>query len=458
MNQSYSDFLQTKRPKSQFTGISKIPALNPLLKDFQADVVEFSLRAGGCANFSDTGLGKTFMQLEWANVVNKHTNKPSLILTPLAVSAQTQREATKFGIEAKCVRNDDEIINGINIINYESMHKLDLSKFGSVVLDESSILKSFTGITTRKLINSFADFQWKMAATATPAPNDHMELGQHCEFLSKMGSSEMLMRWFIADQSQMGRYRLKGHAVKSYWEWVASWARCIGKPSDLGYSDDGYILPELITEKHIIQADLSEAADGNLFRMPEMSATSIHKEKRITCEARADRVRELVAKKPNETWTIWCDTDYEADELLRQIPQAIDVRGSMSADEKEAKLVAFSTGQQKIIITKPSVAGFGLNWQHCNNVAFIGLSFSYEAYYQAIRRSWRFGQTKPVNCHLVMADTESAILNAIERKKVDHETMKAEMFSAMKRASKPALVKHEYIGAMTPTLPKFLGA
>lgn len=452
----YRSFLNTKKPKTHQSGLDVVPQLNSKLFDYQADVVDFSLRRGTVANFMDTGLGKTFTQLEWSNVINRHENKPSLILTPLAVASQTQREAERFGIEAKVVKSDYDVINGINIINYESMHKLDINRFCSVVLDESSILKSFTGITTRKLIDSFSNFRWKMAATATPAPNDHMELGQHSEFLSKMESSEMLARWFIADQNQMGRYRLKGHAVKSYWEWVASWARCIGKPSDLGYSDEGFTLPELITTKHIIQADLMENAGGMLFRMPEMSATSIHNEKRLTCEARAEQVRNLVNQSPDEVWTIWCDTDYEADELLRQIPNAIEVRGSMSADEKEEKLTAFSTGKEKIIITKPTVAGFGLNWQHCSNVAFIGLSFSYEAYYQAIRRSWRFGQKKPVNCHIVMADTESAILNAIQRKQKDHELMKSEMFAAMKRASKPELVKHDYVGNQKPTLPNFL--
>ncbi len=454
----YQDFLMSKKPTHKPDGISNVPALNSGLFPYQADVTEFLLRAGSGAAFLDTGLGKTFVQLEWARVAHQYENKPALILTPLAVSSQTQREAEKFDIEAKVVHSDADIINGLNIINYESLHKLDLSRFGAVVLDESSILKSFTGITTRKLIGSFANMRWRLAATATPAPNDHMELGQHAEFLGAMRSNEMLARWFIADQDQMGRYRLKGHAIRSFWSWVASWARCIGKPSDLGYSDDNFILPPLNTIKHIIQADLSEAADGMLFRIPDMSATSIHKEKRLTCEARAEKVAELIAAEPDEPWIIWCDTDYEADQLIQIIPDAIEVRGSQPPAEKEEKLVAFSTGKAKRLITKPSVAGYGLNWQHCARVAFIGLSFSYESYYQAVRRCWRFGQKRPVDCHVVMADTEMAILAAIQRKQQDHETMKQEMFAAMKRACITEKVKHEYNPQMKMEVPQWLAA
>jgi len=266
----------------------------------------------------------------------------------------------------------------------------------------------------------------------------------------------MIARWFQNDLMCVGKYTLKPHAAKDFWKWVSTWAVSLSTPSDIGGCDEGYKLPKLNIEKVTIAAPLNTATSDALFVDGDLSATALHKEKRRTCDLRADRAAEI-ANKAKGPVIDWCDTDYEADELLRVIPNAIDVRGSQSAYEKESKLVSFSTGKSQIIITKPSVAGFGLNWQHCNNVAFIGLSFSYEAYYQAIRRSWRFGQTKPVNCHLVMADTESAILNSIQRKQKDHETMKAEMFSAMKRASKPALVKHEYAPTIKATLPNFLG-
>jgi hypothetical protein len=461
----YRGLIAAKRIAFVPRGMQDIPPLNPALKDHQRHAVEFALKAGCAALFLDTGLGKTLCALEWGRIVVEHTGRPVLMLAPLAVAAQHEREAVKFGIDAKAVREPDEITTPrVYITNYDRLSKFDADQFAGVILDESSILKSFTGATTRALIAAFKHTPFRLCCTATPAPNDHMELGQHCQFLGIMNSNEMLSRWFIADQSNMGRYRIKGPAVKSFWEWVASWARCVSKPSDLGFSDEGYDLPPLDLKRHIVAADRSLHAgaekDGQarLFRMPDTSATSIHREKRMTTDARADVIADLVAAEPGEPWVIWCDTDYEADALADRIPGAIEVRGSMSAEVKEANLTMFSTGQVRVIITKPSIAGFGLNWQHSARMAFVGLSFSYESFYQAIRRCWRFGQSRPVSVHVACADTEESIWQIVSRKAGDHDAMKAEMTAAMARAALSSDVLQTYNPPKPINLPSFLRA
>ena len=423
---------------------------------YQRDVTEYLLRVGSGAAFLDTGLGKSLVALEWGRVVAGHTDKPVLMLAPLAVAPQHVREAHKFGLEARVVRDQSEVGPGVNVSNYAKADNFDPSAFGGVVLDESSSIKTFTGSTSRKLSSMFAETPFRLACTATPAPNDHMELGQHSQFLGAMPSNEMLSRWFIADQNNMGRYRLKGHAVKPFWNWVASWARCISKPSDLGYSDEGFALPALNLHRHFIRSDPSVAAGDNLFRIPEMSATSIHQEKRLTADQRAETIADLVNAEPGETWVIWCDTDYEADALTARIPEAVEVRGSMPNHVKEERLVAFSEGHIRVIISKPSVAGFGLNWQHCARIAFIGLSFSYESFYQAVRRCWRFGQTREVECHIAMADTERNIWDVVTRKSGDHEAMKTEMYAAMKRAHAVREIKIDYQPTEPLRLPAWL--
>ena len=446
----YRKLIARKAVAFQPAGLTDVPALNPALKPHQAHCVDFALRAGRSAMFLDTGLGKTFCALEWGRVIVEHTGKPVLMLAPLAVAAQHQREAEKFGIDALSIREPDQIAGArIYITNYDRLDRFDASIFGGVILDESSIIKSLHGKTTRALIEAFSATPFRLACTATPAPNDHTELGQHAEFLGVMSQTQMLSRWFIHDSADTGTWRMKGHAVHDFWSWVASWARCVSKPSDLGFSDDGYALPPLNLQRHVVMADRSiesgQEKDGQarLFRIPDTSATAIHREKRMTTEARADLIAELVARETGEPWVIWCDTDYEADALADRIPGAVEVRGSMTPDAKEARITAFSAGEARVIITKPSVAGFGLNWQHCARMAFVGLSFSYESFYQAVRRCYRFGQARPVDVHVACADTEEAIWNVVNRKAGDHGTMKLEMTAAMKRA---VLIVHEQAG------------
>ena len=430
----YLTFLRSKEVRAEPRGMGAMPDLAPHLFQYQAHCVEFLLRAGCGGLFLDTGLGKTLVQLEWAKHAAAASNGRALILTPLAVARQIEREAHRFGYEARVIREQGEVGPGINICNYDRLDKLDAAAFGAAALDESSILKSFTGKTTRALIDTFAGHRWKLCATATPAPNDHMELGQHAEFLSVMPSNEMLMRWFISDQTQMGRYRLKGHAVTDFWDWMASWARMAESPADLG--DDAsaarFSLPPLNVIRHRAKAHAPIIGDG-LFAGENVSATNMHDLKRQTVTARADVVGRLVNGSA-DAWVVWCDTDYEADALVAAIPDAVEVRGSHSVELKEERLAAFAEGEARVMISKPSICGFGLNWQHAANMAFVGRSFSYEAWYQAVRRCWRFGQVRPVKCHIVVAEGEDAIGRVIDRKADDHARMKAAMRYATRRS------------------------
>lgn len=455
----YNEFIAKKARVARKTGMSNIPELSDVLFDHQRAVVAFLLECGSGAAFLDTGMGKTLVAFEWARQIIRLENKPILMLAPLAVGKQHYRSAQKFGYDdVYLVRNQSEVKVGLNITNYENLHNFMPDSFCGIILDESSILKSFGGKTSLKLINSFACHRWRLALTATPSPNDHMELGQHSAFVGAMPSHEMLARWFIADQKQMGAYRLKRHGVKDFWRWVASWSRCACKPSDLGFSDDGFELKPLIERKIIVKADIMrDVPDGMLFRIPEQNATSIHNEKRLTIKARAEAVAKLASElKENQQFAIWCDTDYEADELKKQIPQAIEVRGSMTPAKKEELIDAFSTGEEQIIITKPKVAGYGVDWQNCHRTAFAGLSYSYENYYQAIRRFQRYGQQKQVIADLILSDTESALWRSIQKKMRAHETMKMQMAAAMKDEVIKKETRLAYIGDKQPTMPNFL--
>lgn len=454
---TYEDFLRSKEIRAQMAGMDRVPELSAHLFPHQRATVEFLLKAGRGAAFLDTGMGKTAVELEYGKRVVEHGNKPVLMLAPLAVGKQHIREAERFGVDAQIARDQSDVSGTrIYITNYERLHLFDRHAFGGLILDESSIVKSYTGKTTKALMEFGKDVRWKLPATATPAPNDHMELGQHAQFLGVMDSSEMLARWFIADQSEMGRYRLKRHGIKPFWSWVASWARCVGKPSDLGFSDEGFDLPPLNIHQHVVETDLTAGADGMLFRIPDTSATSIHKEKRLTANDRAQKIAELVRAEPNEPWMIWVETDYDADAITALLPEAVEVRGTMKPEVKEERLDAFTQGSIRILVSKPSIAGFGLNWQHCARTAFVGLSFSYEMFYQAIRRFWRFGQSRAVECHIAMAETETAIWQTIQRKKADHETMKEEMFEAMRREVLVSHVKHAYNPTQAARLPAWM--
>lgn len=442
-----------------FTGPFDLPSS---LFPHQRAAVEFSLLCGASAMFLDTGLGKTRAALAWGQEVIRRTNRPVLMLAPLGVTRQHKAEADEIGIPAVVSRDGSFTGAVIVIANYERLHLFNPADFAGIILDESSILKSFSGQTTKRLIETFARTPYRLACTATPAPNDHTELGTHAEFLSVMTRDQMLMRWFIHDSMDTGTWRLKGHGVRPFWDWVASWARCVSKPSDLGFSDDGFDMPALRMHRHFVTADRmtgqgqEKDGQGHLFRMPDMSATSVHVEKRLTCIARAEKVAGIVAAEPNEPWTVWVETDYDADAVMAAIPGAVEVRGSMTPEQKEDRLTDFTRGNVRVLVTKASIAGFGLNWQHCARTVFAGMSFSYEAFYQAVRRHWRFRQTRPVDCHVVFADTEAAIWDVVSRKAGDHDAMKREMMLAMSRAHRAETRLHSYQPQKLALLPAWV--
>ena len=436
LQSDYIQFLRSKRTRHQASGF-KPKGLNKYLYPFQEHVVNWNCEMGRSADFEDCGLGKTLQQLAWSDAVNRHTNKPILLLAPLAVTRQTKKEGNRFGIETKIVRSQEECFNGINITNYDMLHKFDSSKFVGVVLDESSILKNYTGATRIRITEAFNKTPYRLACTATPAPNDHLELGNHAQFLSVMDSNEMISRWFINDSMKAGGYRLKGHAVEDYWNWMSSWAVSITKPSDIGFEDGNFKLPPLHFHMETVEVDITKDAGDKLYRQADLSATSLHKEMRITAPDRAQRVASLVYDNPNVPWLIWVNTDYEADAVMAMLPKAVEVRGSMKPEMKEERLAGFAEGAFPWLVTKADIAGFGMNYQHCRHQAHAGVGYSYEKIYQGIRRSWRYGQTQPVHINMVVAETEGPILESIQRKQRQHEDMQRAMVKAMSAASRP---------------------
>jgi hypothetical protein len=452
---NYQDFLQTKRTVAHTAGLDVVlDAIHPALFPFQKVLVQWALRKGRAALFCDCGMGKTFMQLEWGRIVHEQSGGDILILAPLAVANQTIAEGQKLGITVHPCRGMSDVRPGINIANYEMLAHFDTTHFAGVVLDESSILKSYMGKTKRALIDAFKDTPYRLACTATPAPNDVMEIGNHSEFLGIMPSPEMLMRWFINDTMSNGHYRLKGHATKDFWQWVSSWAVSVKKPSDLGFSDDGFTLPELQVKHCYVETDITKGREaGQLFRAPTMSATNLHKEMRLTVADRAQAVADMV-NSSTDTWVVWCNTNYEADELVKRIPDAIEVRGSDSIASKERKLTDFTEGRARVIISKPSICGYGLNWQHCHHTAFVGLSYSFEDFYQAVRRLYRFGQQHTVEVVIVAAETESALVTTLERKIQAHIHMSEAMNSNI--ALQENLQLSKYNPTITMVLPDWL--
>jgi superfamily II DNA or RNA helicase len=431
---NYEEFLQSKMRTAESVGF-EVPedGLNVNLFQFQKKIVAWALRKGRAALFLDTGLGKTICQLAWADEVARHTGGDVLILAPLAVSAQTAREAARFGLEVNICRSGGDVKAGINITNYETLDSFDCSKFAGVVLDESSILKSYMGVRKRNIITSFENTQYKLSCTATPAPNNEMEILNQAEFLGVMKSHEALAIWFINDTSSSGNYTVKGHARESFWEWTSTWAVCISRPSDIGFSDEGYILPPLLENEVIaVVSELADNLEDGFFRKIDMNATSFYKESRLTCGKRAEMCAEIVYQTA-EQYMVWCNTDYEADALKKLIPDSLEVRGSHSAAFKEQAALDFIDGKIRVLISKAKIFGYGLNFQNCHNAVFCGLNYSYESYYQTVRRFWRFGQSETVNVYIVIGSTEQEILAVIREKEERQQRMKAGMYGNLKK-------------------------
>ena len=456
----YREFIASKRRIVQPMGFEP-SRISPFLFDWQALIESWATRRGRAALFEDCGLGKTLQQLEWAAQVWQHTQRPVVIHCPVGVRHQTKAEAEKFNIDAPiAIANEsDSVIDGINLINYEKLHRIDPSIFGGVVLDESSILKSFTGKIKQSLIAAYSHCPYRLACTATPAPNDFMELGNHAEFLGVCTREEMLSTYFVHDSGETSKWRLRKHAQKDFWEWMASWSVCVSKPSDIGFSDNGFDLPPLVEHEHIVDIE-RDPKPGFLFHVDEkLSATAMHSEKRQTADLRAAKVAELVNSN-SESWAVWCDANYEADALKKLIPDAVEVRGTDSDQSKEDRLRSFADGSSRVIITKPTVAGFGMNWQHCSHQAKIGVNYSYEQSYQADRRLWRFGQRRPVHSHIVTTPSEKAMLDAQKAKASQHQSMKHGMAAAMRESMAKQLKsedrKEKYEPRRKMRLPQWL--
>lgn len=467
MSDAYEELIARKERYAPAVGFD-VAVEDDYLFPFQRHAVRWALAGGRRALFEDTGLGKSRQQLTWAHYVCEHTGGRVLILAPLAVGPQTVREAVKCGIpgvvfaKTLAAAGDARIV----VTNYDSLDKFADFEAAGVVLDESSILKSFMGATKIALCERFARTPFRLACTATPAPNDHLELGNHAEFLGILSSHQMIARWFINDTTKMGVYRLKGHAVRSFWDWVASWAVCAGKPSDLGnYEDGGYVLPPLNLHRHVINLDIvTGASDGNLFRLADLSATNVHAEKRRTRAARVADCAAIVKGEwaeatgaTPEPWLIFCDMNDEQDALETAFGDAaFSVRGADSNDNKEDRIFRWLNGERPVMISKASLIGFGMNFQHCAKMAFVGGTYSYEAFYQAVRRCYRFGQTREVDAHVFMAYTEQALWEVVTGKSMDHESMKREMFAAARRSQARHSAMRDYHPTCHGRLPAWL--
>lgn len=451
---TYHEFIATKRksiPDAGFDATVKSAHLFP----FQRRIVAMALRKGRFAIFADTGLGKTRMQLTWAKAVVKHTGRNVLILAPLAVAQQTIAEAHRIGIhEIAYCRHQEEVQRGITITNYEMLEHFDPSQFVGVVLDESSRIKSYDSKTRDQVLSAFAHTPYRLACTATPAPNDYMELGNHAEFVGAMTRLEMLAMYFTHDGGETSKWRLKGHAQGKFWEFVATWAIAVRKPSDMGYDDSRYDLPPLNLHERIVAVDPDGLVQGQGMLFYE--AQTLNDQRAARKASTPERVRmaaEIVAAEPYEQWLIWCELNDESTALAAAIPGAVEMTGSDSIEHKEACMVGFAEGRIRILVSKPSICGFGMNFQRCARTIFVGVSHSFEMTYQAIRRFWRFGQTRPVDVYLIYSDAEGAVARNLRRKEADAQAMQDAMVAQMKSANGDAIMhrRTEKRGQYKPT-------
>lgn len=432
--EEYYKFLKKKKEVKSNCGFDiDDNELNKNLFPFQRYCVKRALSCGRFAMFEDCGLGKTFQQLEWSYQVSKHINKPVLILAPLGVIGQTIQEGFRFGYEVKEIEFAElkkELSTGIYITNYDNMDNVDANLFGGIVLDESSILKNFTGKTRNALIEQFKNTPYKLCCTATPSPNDTTELCNHAEFLNIMSRTEMLAMYFVHDGGNTSNWRLKGHAEIDFWDFVSTWAVMLSKPSDIGFDNKGYELPPLNVKEEFVITD--KRNNGKLFNDVAVSATEFHKELRATYKLRLDKVAEIV-KNSNENFIIWVGHDEEGKYLREILPEAIEVKGSDSKQYKKEKLLGFGRGDFRVLITKLKIASFGLNYQNCHNQIFASLDFSFEATYQGIRRSYRFGQKESVNIYIISTDTMQNVKKSFEEKQCNFLNMQKNMTEAMNR-------------------------
>lgn len=452
---NYNDFLESKKRFIKPSGFD-CQLETEHLKPFQKAMVQWAVKKGKCGLYADTGLGKTRMQLFFADEIHKRTGGNVLILAPLAVSAQTKREGKTIGINVTLCRTQDDVKKGINITNYEMLHSFNADDFIGIVLDESSILKSYSGKVKQEIIDSFAHTPYKLSCSATPAPNDYEELGNQAEFLGVCTRTEMLSEFFVHDNGETQKWRLKGHAVKEFWKWVGSWGMIVKKPSDLGFDDSEYNLPPINKIIHVVESPKDESS----FFVPlAQSLDERRKARKESLEKRVLKTAELV--KDMENCLIWCDYNDESDLLKKSISGAVEVKGADTPEHKEKSLIGFSNNEFPFLVSKASICGFGMNWQHCNNIIFCGLSDSYERYYQAIRRCWRFGQKRTVNVHIIISESEQLVLENINRKEKEAEIMSKNMTELVSEIIKGEILntsssKIEYVASQPIFVPKWL--
>lgn len=433
MKTEYEKFLATKSLMPSPTGFD-CDAVSAELYPFQRDLVRWALRVGRAAIFADTGLGKSRMEVEWARRVAEHATTDVLILAPLAVAAQTVREGEKIGVTVTLCRDGADVKPGINITNYDRLHRFDLARFGGVVLDESSIIKHHDAKTFTQLVESFRNTQWKLCASATPAPNDFTELGTHAEFLNVCSRAEMLSEFFIHDAADTGEWRLKGHARKVFWQWVSAWGALVRKPSDLGYADDGYNLPPLNLHHHTIASSTDTLRRmGVLFADQARDLTERRNARKASAEERVRQCADLV-RSSGDQWLVWGDLNVETQGLAKLVDDAVEIAGPDDPDKKEQAILDFAEGRIRVLVTKPSIAGWGVNLQRCSNIAFIGVSDSWESYYQAVRRCYRFGQRNPVEVHIFASDVEGSVIDNLARKEADARRMADELSAETQEA------------------------
>ena len=425
----YREFLEKKKQFNVVAGFD-VGDIDYGLFDFQQAIVKWACKRGRAGIFADTGLGKTAMQLAWADQVMRETGGRILILAPLCVAQQTVAEGSRIGVDVEYARKGDDVKGRIVITNYEMMDHFNPADFIGVVLDESSILKSLTGKIRTSLIENFQKTPYRISCTATPSPNDFMELGNQSEFLGVMTRTEMLATYFIHDGGDTSKWRLKGHGKTRFWEWMATWAICIRSPADIGFDGSRYVLPGLEIHQHSVEAQF--IPDGQLFPVIAQTLSDRRSAKRSSLDDRVNLAVDI-AGAADEYFIIWCHLNDESSELKKLIPHAEEVYGSLDFDEKESRIHRFSSGSSKFIITKPSITGFGLNWQHCHNMIFVGMDDSYESYYQAVRRCYRFGQKHKVNVHIISSESEGEVKKNIERKAAQADEMSRQMVAHMRK-------------------------
>jgi hypothetical protein len=438
---SYEEFLASKALVIEPSGFEVDEGeLSPRLFDYQRDIVRWSLRLGKAALWLQCGLGKTSCSIEWAHHVAQREQRPVLILTPLAVAPQFVSEAKAQGREVVHCRQGGRFEGPVLVVtNYERLHLFDVIDFVGIVADESSRMKDYTSKTRNQMIESFRETPYKLSCTATPAPNDFVELGNHAEFLGVMSRVEMLSRFFVHDGGSTQDWRLKGHAQREFWKWCASWAVHVERPDDLGYDGTNHVLPPLVMHEHVVNAPVEDARErGMLFNVAADTLIDQRRARKKTIAERVQVAADLV-NASSDPWVVWCELNDESDALVKSIPDAIEVRGSMTIDEKESAIVAFLSGEKRVLISKASICGHGVNFQHCAHVAFVGIGHSWELWHQAVRRFWRFGQKREVNCHVIASDLDGAILENLKRKQTDADKMSAAMSVAMGEVNRAAL-------------------